>query len=1214
MAAQTVNAVVRNIDDAAISGLLNGETITVNNGGQLIVNSDNAVSQQSAVMGAITIDATTGGSVLFDGRDVWWIAFDASSGNVPTLGTVGVQDSTGGTSLATGEFLGIWGTFGSNAPLASGGLMPATGWVKFRSKVGDFVDNDVITLPGGATVTTTGAGQRGWLDISGTEATAITVPRLGTFQAFGDWYELGVATGVTSETFQYFTADQVPAIQVETGVGTGVYEWWLNAGTTRYAQNNRIRQDDAGKFFGCSNTGLITFALRGGVNNGQLLTAGVRLRVPNIHISNRNSATSWTTSQRSATLATRWDFLTTSSGVIEIDKVGGYWYLSFAQPYSVSLTDVATEGINISECATKPILTRVACSITLSLDVAPFTIASCFAGVDLIDCRTIKYEGENSDIGISITGCTNVTITGGRYISFGDNTAGTLTGSATSYAMTMTRVVGFTMTDVIGCGGQNGFRFTTCSNGVITNCGTFHNVSESATRTNAQYAFIIDTACNNILIEGYTIPSFALTPSLGIAQIINSYNCEVRNIGTPASPLALSTTQAITYGGNGTGHKAKKIYITGTTSPLSTINSDSIIEVESVRGDLADTNLAFNTLNLTLKSTHGANATTGATAVYGFHFYDTFTSTTAGRIVFVGNEPTTLTSAKAYVESGTARFTSTGILQLVTLGDAFVWEMDYYAIGHTALANIAPTITAVNSGNHTFEYQINTGSGWSIWKTLNATNLSGESVPAYVNEFDRGGFKLKVRATCNTTSATNSITNIRIDTVTTATEILREHPLRTPVIELTGTLSDSVLACYSSGGFLAGSGSHNVDKTQAIVPWDANYSVTSRLRKPGYAEISNSITVDDDGISIPVTQSDYSSIADTDPGALGITVTNHGASPVTWNSKDFSITITTTNDSLTAAQVANFINYNTSLLTAFNGFSGLAWPEMIIPDGSDFETKRGTLFGSAGTTLKGVRVVRNDGTTPVPGFTQFQSDDGTYYVPPTIITVGVSGLRAGSRVQIYDTTNSVEKFNAVVGGTSMSYSEAYSLNYNVRIRVMYATAVTADTFIEFTDTVTVAGLARSVTPAIDTVYVANAVDGFTVTGIAIDDAALLIESQDGTYSWASVYAYETAWLFSEAGIRDEGRFITALDNANYLLENFKIKNVSSPTAPLILTGGWGRDSVTGQTIDIIDTTGGSIFSNPDLVISYAVGSGLSPSEQTDLALIKSNTGLIPALL
>lgn len=228
--------------------------------------------------------------------------------------------------------------------------------------------------------------------------------------------------------------------------------------------------------------------------------------------------------------------------------------------------------------------------------------------------------------------------------------------------------------------------------------------------------------------------------------------------------------------------------------------------------------------------------------------------------------------------------------------------------------------------------------------------------------------------------------------------------------------------------------------------------------------------------------------------------------------------------------------------------------------------------------------------------------------------IEITNLRAGSRVQIYDVTNSVERYNQVVAGTSLTYSAPYASDYTARVRVMYATTTTADEFIEFSATVTVNGLFRSVIPEVDPIYVSNAVNGFAVTGIEIDDTNLLIKGEDGSYAWAQIYAYETAWLFSEAGIRDEGRFITAIDSINYVLENFKIKNISSPSLPLIITGGWGRDSVTGLSATLIDTTGGTIFSNPDLVIAIEGGSGLTPAEQAQLSNIEDISEKVDGLI
>lgn len=82
MANQTVTTVV-NYDSATISGLLNGETITIN-GGSVTIDADVRWNQQEAVFGNVTLSSTLGGSFLIDGTQVWEVPFSASSGSTIT--------------------------------------------------------------------------------------------------------------------------------------------------------------------------------------------------------------------------------------------------------------------------------------------------------------------------------------------------------------------------------------------------------------------------------------------------------------------------------------------------------------------------------------------------------------------------------------------------------------------------------------------------------------------------------------------------------------------------------------------------------------------------------------------------------------------------------------------------------------------------------------------------------------------------------------------------------------------------------------------------------------------------------------------------------------------------------------------------------------------------------------------------------------------------
>lgn len=227
MANQTVTTIV-NYDDAAIYPLLNGETITIN-GGSVTINADVRWNQQAAVFGNVTLSSSLGGSFIIDGTTIWEIPFSASTGNVPTQNALGSNGVTGGTSGATGELTRVWAT-GSFTPATAGEAMPGTGYIKLRTKTGTFQNGETITLPGGATVTASSAGKRSWINVVARSRSALTLTRLGFQQFKGDWYEIGTTDGTDNQIFQLPFLDGIPAIQVETGVGTGIYEWWPNVG------------------------------------------------------------------------------------------------------------------------------------------------------------------------------------------------------------------------------------------------------------------------------------------------------------------------------------------------------------------------------------------------------------------------------------------------------------------------------------------------------------------------------------------------------------------------------------------------------------------------------------------------------------------------------------------------------------------------------------------------------------------------------------------------------------------------------------------------------------------------------------------------------------------------------------------------------------------------------------------------------------------------
>jgi hypothetical protein len=226
MANQTVTTAV-NYDSAAISGLLDGESITIN-GGSLTINADTRWNQQAAVFGNIPVSSTLGGVVAIDGTQIWEVPFSASAGNVPTQAALGSNGVTGGTSGGTGELTRVWAA-GSFTPATAGGAMPAAGFIKLRSKTGNFQAGETITLPGGATIVAVNAGKRSWIHVVGASGSTMTTPRMANATATGDWYEIGTTDGTDNQTIQMPVRDEFPAVQIETAPGSGVYEWWANA-------------------------------------------------------------------------------------------------------------------------------------------------------------------------------------------------------------------------------------------------------------------------------------------------------------------------------------------------------------------------------------------------------------------------------------------------------------------------------------------------------------------------------------------------------------------------------------------------------------------------------------------------------------------------------------------------------------------------------------------------------------------------------------------------------------------------------------------------------------------------------------------------------------------------------------------------------------------------------------------------------------------------
>lgn len=108
-----------------------------------------------------------------------------------------------------------------------------------------------------------------------------------------------------------------------------------------------------------------------------------------------------------------------------------------------------------------------------------------------------------------------------------------------------------------------------------------------------------------------------------------------------------------------------------------------------------------------------------------------------------------------------------------------------------------------------------------------------------------------------------------------------------------------------------------------------------------------------------------------------------------------------------------------------------------------------------------------------------------------------------------------------------------------------------------------------------------------VKNINIHDKVVI--AKDGTY----IKFYKDTVLVKQLDFSSDATddIIEAVDPANYKVYDFKLKNITSPSVPVVLIGGWAVDGVTGKSIDLIDNSGGTLFNAPDHVVAYSTSGG-----------------------
>ena len=773
---------------------MNGATLTIASDSRWGVNA----TDTTGPFGTMTLNSAIGGNVLFDGTRVWWMKYDNGSGNVPAKGAT----ITGATSGATGELIGVW-TALNVTPTTAGSAMPASGYIKLKTKTGTFQNNESLTSGGAiGDVDSATGGQRGFLEFVGLETRFCSVPRLGEFRVTGDWFELeDLTTGTPGQIVQLpnsgGTNTFYPGIEIETGVGTGIFEQYpaIYAPGSSGWNNTNMGTDSRCKFVEMLDSGRIRIGTDGTNNVGYTPVSGLRMRIANCIFQNTTNTNRAINVVPNVTIAPRYTFSTGLGGNLFIDKASFAWHFNIPQPYELQINDMMYfDYAFFAEAAKNGLIDKVCNGNYAHFSNAVFTFNNAANGFTISNCKFGK-TGAVAATSVSITTCNNLIFDGNN---IGPRLHRTV---QNAYAISFGACSDITFSNNTTAG--NGYSFTTSSNITVTNHNYFDRYLGNTTTTVGAYAGVF-TNTTDILVDNLILDSsFGQVAPYAALYYTSSVNrIKIRNLGSYASPLDLNAT-------NGTGYiilfnaatvdcMLQRVYtINGRISLTSADNTNNMIYCENVFGDYADSQRYIN-LNSYYRGCGMANSALGESAVYGIHWNDFFTSTTTGAVNIVFDEKTAQEpSASSYtITGGTPRFTAASTVFMPSLTDEIVYEMQYYAIGHTGFQNVNPTRTGGSTANFTLDYDIdvNDGNGFTgIYKSMTGANLSAETISATL------GFKLRVKVSVNTANANNTLGNVLIPTTSTTTTQAYQYPLDNYTLTFAGLETGSKIAVLSPG-------------------------------------------------------------------------------------------------------------------------------------------------------------------------------------------------------------------------------------------------------------------------------------------------------------------------------------------------------------------------------------------------------------------------------
>jgi hypothetical protein len=226
------------------------------------------------------------------------------------------------------------------------------------------------------------------------------------------------------------------------------------------------------------------------------------------------------------------------------------------------------------------------------------------------------------------------------------------------------------------------------------------------------------------------------------------------------------------------------------------------------------------------------------------------------------------------------------------------------------------------------------------------------------------------------------------------------------------------------------------------------------------------------------------------------------------------------------------------------------------------------------------------------------------------LTGTITGLVAGSRIQVYNVTTATEIANEIEATTewSFNYDEGseFTTGDTVRVRATYVNGTTAKNEFQTTTVATAQGWAVLADQPDSSVYNTLAIDGSTITDFTADyiddEVDVIVSGQFFASEWFAWWKYN---LYLEQGIRHFFGGVTAIDVGNFKINNtvvdIKFDNNGSAEAFQNDNRRIYRDDGT-RPVKSPTTSGFGVdleWREPVLLAESGV-SGLTPSESAKL--------------